>query len=97
MRSVDGIRHHPYRHIALVVPAWFNASVPDGRVQVDERGLVKVQDVDAVFMSGQDDIVRYHPNGITVSKGESAGDPVRTRTGGWRASTQQFTTLQNLN
>ena len=37
--------------------------VPDGRVQVDEGGIVQVDDEDAVFLSGIDNIVRYHTSG----------------------------------
>lgn len=70
--------------------------MPDGCVQVDDGGLVEVQDVDAVFMSGRDDIVSYHPNGITVSKREGARDPVRIRIGALWAIIPQLTNWWNL-
>lgn len=75
MREVQEIRHRLSSKVNLKVtasvPASVHASVPDGRVQGDEASLVEVQDADAVFMSGPDDIVRYHPNGITVAKGKT--------------------------
>ena len=41
--------------------------MPGGRVQVDEAGLVQVDNDNAVFLSDQGYIVRYHASGVTVS------------------------------
>jgi len=59
-----------------------------GRVQVDDGGVVWVMD-DAAFMSGRDDIVRYHASGVTVSRMEDAGGLVSMRVRGLRYSSKQ--------
>ena len=55
-----------------------------GLVQVDREGIVRIDDDNAVFMSGRDDVVRYHASGITVSRMEDTGELVSTCAGGVR-------------
>ena len=45
-------------------------------MQVDEGDIVQVDDEDAVFLPGPDNIVRYHASGITISKMGDTGDTV---------------------
>ena len=55
-----------------------------GLVQADREGIVRIDDDNAVFMSGRDDVVRYHASGITVSTMEDTGELVRMCAGGVR-------------
>ena len=55
-----------------------------GLVQVDRKGIVRIDDDNAVFMSGRDDVVRYHASGITVSRMEDTGELVSMCAGGVR-------------
>ena len=55
-----------------------------GLVQVDREGIVRIDDDNAVFMSGRDDVVRYHASGITVSRMEDTGELVSMCAGGVR-------------
>ena len=59
----------------------YSASV---RAQVDKASIVKMVGDDAIFMSGRDDVVRYHARGITVSRMTDTGDPVRMHGGALR-------------
>ena len=59
----------------------YSASV---RAQVDKASIVKMVGDDAIFMSGRDDVVRYHASGITVSRMEDTGELVSTCAGGVR-------------
>ena len=55
-----------------------------GLVQVDMEGTIRIDHDDAVFMSGRDDVVRYHASGITVSRMEDTEELVIMCAGGVR-------------